>query len=191
MSSRYGSGSAIQITAGQFGLYKNPPAPGIWRGDGSNDWMDVQGFSFGGGVGNTMSMKITPNAASAGRSFMGFSGANRFSIGLSASGFLLTSAGSGGASSVTGTVDVRSQTVVVTATHDEDTIYLYRNATLVGAAALAGSVATGVGPGLGAVKAGAAPPSGGWTGCDIYKALMLGGRSMTADEVAELVDAWA
>ncbi|MER8403550.1 LamG domain-containing protein [Mesorhizobium sp. M1307] len=188
-SSPYGTGYAFQGTAGQLGTYQSAGG-GVWRGDGSNDWLDTANFLFAASGGNTCAMKITPNAASAGRSFFGFQSSNRFQLTLSASGYLWGLYGNGGTSAVLGNVDVRSTTFVVTMTHDNTNMYLYRDNVLIGSAPLSGVCATTVGPAIGAAKSGLVAPTGGWTGCDIRKVLLLSGRYVTAAEVANIVAAF-
>ncbi|TIN80694.1 LamG-like jellyroll fold domain-containing protein [Mesorhizobium sp.] len=189
VASPYGSHSAIQPTAGMLGTYR-AAGGGIWRGDGSNDWLDLVGFLLSVTGGNTISMKITPAAGSAGKSFAGFGSANRFSLGLDASGFLLASYGTA-ASAIVGAADLRSTTFVATITHDDTNVQLYHNATLVGSVAKAGAHSTAFTPALGAAKHGTAGVvSGGYVPGDIRKCLMLAGRHVAADEVAEIVAAF-
>ncbi|WP_292722536.1 LamG-like jellyroll fold domain-containing protein [Mesorhizobium sp.] len=186
VSSPYGAGYAFQATAGQLGTYRTS-AGGVLRLDGSNDWMDVANFLFASTGGNTVAMKITPTAGSAGRSFFGFATSNRFQLTITAAGYLWGLYGTGGTSAVVGTVDIRGTTFVVTMTHDDDTLYLYRNDTLVGTAPLAGTITTSVGPAIGVSKNGTGAPSGGYIGADIRKVLLLAGRTVTAEDVAEIV----
>lgn len=189
-SSPYGAGYAFQSTAGQLGTYQSAGG-GVWRGDGANDWLDVANFLFGPTAnGNTASMKITPNAASAGRSFFGFQGSNRFQLTLSASGFLWGLYGNGGTSAVLDNVDIRATSLVATLTHDATNMYLYRNKILVGSAPLSG-VHAAFAPAIGAARPGTGgAPTGGWTGCDIRKVLLLAGRTVSAGDVSEIVDSF-
>ncbi|MER8427839.1 LamG-like jellyroll fold domain-containing protein [Mesorhizobium sp. M1403] len=188
-SSPYGTGYAFQGTAGQLGTYQSAGG-GVWRGDGSNDWLDTANFLFAASGGNTAAMKITPNSGSAGRTFFGFSSSNRFALGLNASGFLLASYGTV-ATAILGSVDVRSTTFIVTLTHDGTNLYLYRDNVLVGSTPLSGVHATTFTPAIGAARPGTGgAPTGGWTGCDIRKVMLLSGRYVTAAEVANIVAAF-